>query len=151
MSMFPHTITVYNVQREVDKTTFEETVTNYITVLKGVLLDESKGSNVRESGLVGADSANLYIPIDVDASDGVTGEPKRYVGPMEFWSAEDKSELWSFTTHGDGGDTFFVRGEVVEPNMEIEKIELLHDGVYTVTKCDFKDYGGLQHWEVGGA
>lgn len=81
----------------------------------------------------------------------MTGKPKRYVGPMEFWSAEDKSELWSLTTHGDGGDTFFVRGEVVEPDMDIEKIELLHDGVYNVTKCDFKDYGGLQHWEVGGA
>ena len=56
MSMFPHTVTVYNVGRDVDLSTMEETLINHITVLRGVLLDASKGTNVTKSGLEGADA-----------------------------------------------------------------------------------------------
>ena len=49
MSMFPHTVTLYNVSNEELPPTFEPVLTNYITVLRGVLLDESKASNVSKS------------------------------------------------------------------------------------------------------
>lgn len=145
----PHTVTVYNVTTETDPATFDDVTTNHITILRGVFLDASKGTNVRESGLEGADAVVLHIPFFVTAVDGVTGESKQYVGPMEFWRAEDKSGLWTLSVDR---NTFFVKGEVVEPNATEEYINLAHDGVYTVTKVDEKDFGSpdMQHWEVGG-
>lgn len=146
MSMFPHTVTLYNVTTEVDED-FRETSVNHITILCGVFLDASKAVNVRTSGLEGADAVNLYIPFSVDARDGVTGEAKRYAGPLEFWQAEDKGGLWTLST---GGNTFFVKGEAVEPEASVQLIEMKYDGVYNVTKVDEKNFGELKHWEVGG-
>ena len=45
MSMFPHTVTLYNVSVETDPATLEERTINHITVLEGVLLDAVKGKN----------------------------------------------------------------------------------------------------------
>ena len=148
MSMFPHTVTLYNVSNEELPPTIEPVLTNYITVLRGVLLDESKASNVSKSGLEGADAVNLYIPANVDAMDGVTGERKRYVGPIEFWRTEDKTGLWTLSV---SRNCFFVKGEAIHPDWTVQTIEAAYDSVYDVTKVDFKDYGGdMRHWEVGG-
>lgn len=148
MSMFPHTVTLYNIVTEPDVSTFKDVTTNYITILRGVLLDASKAVNVRASGLEGADAVNLYIPFDVRAVDGLTGAEKTYVEPMAFDKAEDKTGLWTLKT---GLDTFFVKGEVIEPERNAEFIEAAYDGVYSITKIDEKNFGGLQHWEIGGA
>lgn len=148
MSMFPHTVTLYNVSNEELLPTFEPVLTNYITVLRGVLLDESKASNVSKSGLEGADAVNLYIPANVDAMDGVTGERKRYVGPIEFWRTEDKTGLWTLSV---SRNCFFVKGEAIHPDWTVQTIEAAYDSVYDVTKVDYKDYSGdMRHWEVGG-
>ena len=151
--MFPHTVTIYNVTQEEDKTTFTSVQKSYITVLRGALLEASKAANVRQSGLEGADAVNLYIPFSTPAVDGVTGAQKRYVGPQEFWRADDKSGLWTLSTDGNGGTTFFIKGEIVEPEKPEETIEMLYDDVYKVTKVDMKDYGSadMRHFEVGGA
>lgn len=153
-TMFPHTITMYNVEIKTDKTTLEDALVNHITVLRGVLLDASKAVNVRESGLVGADAVNLYIPFGVEAVDGVTGEAKKYAGPLEFWRAEDKAGLWTMSvggtkTHGVNGSCFFVKGEAVHPGLDVQAIEMMYDHVYDITTIDEKDFGGLQHWEIG--
>ncbi len=152
MSMFPHTVTIYNAQTEESpETGFKPVLRNYITVLRGVLLDGTKAVNVRQSGLVGADSVTLYIPFDVKAIDGITGAQKKYVGPMEFWrDKQDRDGIWTLSVDGNGGHTFFVQGEAVEPSKTFEAISLLYDGVYNVTKIDAKDFGTLKHWEVGG-
>ena len=148
-TMFPHVVTVYNTETaESADTGFEPVLRNYITVLHGVYLDAAKGSNVTKSGLEGADAVNLYIPMDVQATDGVTGESKKYVGPVEFWRADDKSGLWTLTANR---STFFVKGEAVHPDWTAQKIEAYYDGVYDVSKVDEKDVGGdMAHWEVGG-
>ena len=151
MSMFPHTVTIYNVTSEIDKTTLTEILVNHMTILRGVLLDASKSANVTRSGLEGADAVNLYIPFSVNAVDGVTGQEKQYAPPMEFWRMEDKSRHWTLSVTGHGGKTIFVKGEVVEPDLTEEKISLAYDGVYNVTKVDVKDFGGLKHFQVGGA
>lgn len=149
----PHTVTIYNVTQEIDQTTFKDVQKSYITVLRGVMLQASKAANVRQSGLEGADAVNLYIPFSAPAVDGVTGAAKRYVGPQEFWRAVDKSGLWTLSTDGNGGTTFFVKGEVVEPDKAEEQIEMLYDDVYKVTKVDMKDFGStsMRHWQVGGS
>ena len=147
--MFPHTVTLYNVETMTDITSFEETSVNHITVLRGVLLDAVKGRNVNESGLVSADAVTLYIPVDVDATDGVTGAPKQYAGPVVFNNAStDKTSLWTLSV---GGGCFFVKGEAVHPDWKPSTIDAAYDDVYDVSKVDFKDFGGdMSHWEVGG-
>lgn len=151
MSMFPNTVTIYNVTSEIDPGTLGEKLKNHITILRGVLLDASKAANVARSGLEGADAVNLYIPFSVNAVDGVTGQKKRYATPMEFWRMEDKSGYWTLSVTGHGGKTIFVKGEVVEPDLTEEKISMAYDGVYNVTKVDEKDFGSLKHFQVGGA
>lgn len=150
MSMFPHTVTIYNVTSEIDKATLTEKLVNHMTILRGVLLDASKAVNVTRSGLEGADAVNLYIPFSVNAVDGLTGQKKRYAPPMEFWRMEDKSGYWTLSVTGHGGKTIFVKDEVVEPDLTEEQISLAYDGVYNVTKVDEKDFGGLKHFQVGG-
>ncbi len=154
--MFPHTVTIYNVSVETDKTTLQSRTVNHITILRGVFLEASKGVNVRESGMESADAVILYIPFSVDAVDGVTGAKKRYVPPIEFWRAEDRTGLWTLAIRskeaGVDGSTFFIKGEAVEPNAPVERIEMLYDHVYDITKIDAKDFGSsdMQHWEIGG-
>ena len=146
--MFPHKVTLYTVVTEEDPSTFEETTTNYITILRGVLLDAVKAKNVNESGLEGADSVALYVPKDVEAVDGVTGEAKQYVGPVEFWKMEDRSGFWTFSV---GENSFFVKGEAVRPDWSGQKIDAAYDDVYNINTVDFKDFGGeMSHWEIGG-
>lgn len=148
--MFPHVVTLYNADtEELPETGFEPTLVNHITILRGVLLDAVKAKNVNESGLVNADSVKLYIPLSVEAVDGITGEPKKYKGPIEFWRMEDKRGYWTLSI---GQNTFFVKGEAVHPDWTSQKIDATYDDVYDVTTVDFKDFGGeMSHWEVGGA
>lgn len=163
--MFPHTVTLYNVAVETDKTNIESAVVNHITLLKGVLVDATKGVNTRESGLIGADSVIVYVPFDVEAADAVTGEPKKYMPPVEFWRTEDRSKVWTFAISAKGsgldGYTFFVKGVALPPETDKKGnplkpelvagvVEGMYDHVYNITKIDEKDFGGLKHWEIGG-
>lgn len=154
-SMFPHTVTVYTTSLEYDNEG-NGVLTNHITVLRGVLLEASKGVNVRESGLVGADAVTLYIPFDVDARDGVTEEKQEYVSPIEFFKLDDHAKFWTLSDGSgiEGRDseasTFFVKGEVVEPDRNRDFMNRAYDDVYSVTKIDRMDYGGLPHFEIGG-
>lgn len=145
----PHTVTIYNVMQDIDPATLDEVTHVYITILRGVMLQASKGANVRESGLEGADAANLYIPFTVEAVDGKTGAAKVYAKPQEFAKAADRSGLWTLSYNGNGGETVFVKGEFISDNMTVVQY---HDDCYKVTKVDAMDYGSadMQHWEVGG-
>ena len=145
----PHTVTIYNVVQEIDPETFRETAKLYVTILRGVMLQASKAVNVRESGLEGADAVNLYIPFTVEAVDGTTGKTKTYAGPQEFYNAADKSGLWTLSVKGNGGSTFFIKGEFVTDN---ETAALSHDDCYNLTKVDMMDFGSpdMRHWECGG-
>lgn len=147
----PHTVTIYNVIQETDTATFEETERVYVTILRGVFLDASKARNVNQSGLVSADAVDLFIPFSVEAVDGTTENPKTFAGPQEFWamSHAQRAGKWTLSVEGNGGETFFVKGEVIEP----VAVARAHDESYTVTKVDTKDFGrsSMQHWQVGGA
>lgn len=143
----PHVITVYNLGEEDILTGIRDT---NITILTGVLLDASKAVNVNESGLVGADAVNLYIPFSVSATDGETGGTKAYLPYNRYRILDDVSGYWTLTTDE---TCFFVKGEVVEKGADFSSINRQYDDVYRVTKIDTKDFGteDMQHWEVGGA
>lgn len=145
-TMFPHTVTIYNTYTEQDDN-YRDTVTNYITVIYGVFLDATKAENVRATGREGADAADLYIPPSATAIDGVTKKPVEYVGPREFYNAADKTGLWTLS---DTGTTFFIKGQVVEPDKDRQALEMAYDDVYSVKTVDYKDYGTLRHIHVGG-
>lgn len=140
----PHTVTVFNVVSELSGNDIL-----YCTVLQGVMLQTSKGANVRESGLEGADSATLYIPFGVKAVDGKTGKEKQYIGPQAFNNAENRDDFWTLSYNGNGGTSFFVKGEVVTESATTARAQ---DDCYTITKVDVMDYGSadMWHWEVGG-
>ena len=80
MNMFPHTVTVYNVLED-EKTGLP---TFNITILRGVFLDISKGSNVMKSGILDADSATLHIPMGIKAVNALTGEEQKFIGGKEY-------------------------------------------------------------------
>lgn len=145
----PHIVTIYNIVQEIDPTTLDEVEKAYTTILRGVMLQASKGVNVRESGLESADAVNLYIPFSVEAVDGKTGAAKAYAKPQEFAKAADRIGLWTLSYNGNGGETVFVKGEFISDNMTVVQY---HDDCYKVTKVDAMDYGSddMQHWEVGG-
>ena len=144
-TMFPHMVTLYQTETFIDDK-LNETTVNHITVLDGVLLIASKAANVRATGLEGADAVNLYIPFDVKAVDGVTGENKKYVDPVEEWKTEkDKAGIWTISI-----GTVFVKDRVVLPDATRTVLELGYDDVYQVTKVDKLDFGGIPHFEVGG-
>jgi hypothetical protein len=151
MSLFPHTVTIYTVLTEMERETFTEKRTNCITILRGVLMDAAKGVDVRTGGLDGADVVTLYIPETVAALDPDTGEAKQFAGPWEFEKMADKSGYWTISINGSAGQTFFIKGEIVEPRLDFGKIHEKFDNVYNVTNVDYKDFGGLAHWEVSGA
>ena len=148
----PHTVTIYNIVQEVDPTTLDEVEKVYTTILRGVMLQASKGANVRESGLEGADAANLYIPFTVEAVDGKTGAAKTYAKPQEFVKAADRSGLWTLSYDGNGGETLFIKSEFVLDGTNLNVVRY-HDDCYNVTKVDAMDYGSpdMQHFLVGGA
>lgn len=150
--MFPHTVTVYNTVIEYDDS-YNETLANHITILRGVLMQASLVDNVRTTGDPGADSVILYIPHNVTAVDGVTGKKRKYARPMDFWKMDDHSEYWTLSGGREGNKdtaTFFIKGEVVEPERDRAFLESSYDDVYSVTKVDHLDFGGLPHFEVGG-
>ena len=145
----PHTVTVYNAYENVDTLRNEYT----ITVLSGVLLDVSKGSNVIRNGLENVDAAMLFIPFDVTAKDGVTGRKQEYVEPKDYERMEDKSAVWTIRAGGTNSnkDCFFVKGCVVE-DADFQSINANHDNVYRVSSVDVRDCGSpeMRHWEVSG-
>lgn len=140
MTMFPHTITVYSLTE--NAVTFEKVYN--ITVLKGVLVDESQGANVLKSGLTTADAATVFIPFWVDAGLKAFIQEKEY----ERLAADEQIKHWTLRT----GKDFFIRGEVIEPGRTRQQLEEMYDGVYSITTVDTKDFGtaDMQHWQIGG-
>ena len=145
----PHTVTLYNAITDTE--TLE--LTYNITLLSGVFLDIGKGSNIQKTGLADADSAKLYIPFDVDATDAITGEPKVYIEPKLFRKLPDKTGFWTLETGGtsSGVDCFFAKGEVVS-DKGIRDLKKQYDYVFDVSTVDLRDFGSqrMQHWQVGG-
>ena len=117
----PHDITLYNVYEDDNGD-----VQIGITVLRGVMLQNSKADNVNKSGLQNADSATLFIPFSVSATDvgnnsavagiavvgkAIVGHGKTFLKPKAFKYSEDKESHWTLVSQGTESDhdCFFVK------------------------------------------
>ena len=133
------TVTLFN--RSFNAETEEETY--YSTLLEGVDLVETKGTNVSKSGMDSADAAKLYIDL--------ANLKKPYIEP-KAWAelpAEEKENHITFTPTVD----FFVKGNCTGATLpESEAYQWMvenYDDVYKVTTIDkYEDI--LPHFEVGG-
>lgn len=144
--MFPHIVSVFNTWEDENLETHIS-----ITILRGVLLDVSQGTNIAKTGLTNADAATLYIPFTVTA-ESVTGDIKQYKEPKAFYGAENQGEFWTLDSGGENSSTstYFVKGEVAE-QLSIAALKQKYDYVFDVTTVDVRDFGGdMAHWQVGG-
>ncbi len=148
--MFPHTLTLYTVESRTDSATMRTEQVSNITVLEGVLMVPVMASKADGKGYAGADTVTVYIPFGVRARDGVSGSEKRYVKPKAYAQAEDKADIWTLST---AGKTFYIKGEVVEPEKTRAELEQAFDDVYSLTRVARRDFGpeDMRHWEIGGA
>lgn len=137
----PHTVTIINCIEGEDYA-----MQYHATVLRGVMLQASKRTNVNRSGLTDADAVTLFIPFSVD-SDG-----KTFMRPKEFAAATEKCRAWTLKAGGNSSsaDCFFIKGEA--EGMSYADALNRYDDVYRVTSVDIRDFGSanMQHWQVGG-
>lgn len=147
----PHTVTVFNISENQETLTPE----TCITILRGVLLDISQGSNIMKSGIADADAAVLYIPLGITAVNALTGQTQRYLPPKEYDAEQDKSGIWTIGERGDSSSVgcFFVEGEIIDPKSTYGQINAKYDYCYRVTRVDVRNFGSrnMQHLQVWGA
>ena len=144
----PHNVTVITV------TETNGTTERSATYLQGVLLDSHAGGALYKGGIQSADSATLFIPQGVQASDLFTGQPREYKTPDQYINQPDKSRFWTLLVNGkmSGCDCYIVRGRL-DPRERLDYATLRKNGyeVYRVANCDNRDFGssGMRHWQVG--
>lgn len=126
----------------------------FATILEGVFLNSSRGTDLVKTGLESADKATLYIPFDCRATNAATGQVQKYCPPKAFERLENKSGFWTVRPDGraSGAGCFFVRGRVVEPDMDFAGINDRHDGVYRVSSVNIRDFGSfnMRHLQIEG-
>lgn len=131
MSAFTHTATIFNRGRDGEQ--------DQATVLRGVLLEETRGVVPGTGGMQRQNEARLFVPFSVQAEDALTGRAREYAEPEAFRTMEDRSGHWTLEA---GGGCFFIKGEAAE----------LSPGAYRADRVKTRDFGseGLRHFEVRG-
>lgn len=141
----PHTVTVVNAYDNAGTMVYQE------TVLPGVFLDVRHSALAAALGASNADSAELYIPMDINAQ-SAAGNARSYISPKEFRAAADKTPYWTLEA-ADGNSAspcFFIRGKA--QGMSYKNARKANDDVFNVTSVLTRDFGSrdMWHWQVGG-
>lgn len=149
----PHTVTIFNAHEDPDFT-----LRYSVTVLEGVFLDTTTGAGNSNTGAQGQNSASLYIPFSVKATDAVTGERKKYVPGITFHALDWQGDAWTLEGGGEnsGIDCYYIKGRVNDV-IDVENDAIDYDtlrgkfpDVYAVQSVRTCDYGSkdMQHWAV---
>jgi len=129
--MFPHTVTIYN--RDKDEK-------YHRTVIKGVFWNSSEGAVARKTGISSADGLQLIIPFSADMNG-------TYLKPKEWEKLADKTGHWTLQPR----DIIIlgeINYEVVKSGSELSK---LYDDVLTINNIDTRCFGtDMDHWDVSG-
>lgn len=141
----PHIITLYNTEELDDRLVIHR------TVLDGVFIDTAKSRNNGAYGVTGTDTATLYIPFAVNASNGRCGANKEYVKPKAFHNMNSKNNVWTIEDSGEASSVVcYVCKGVVGERLSYKELKQKYDDVYAVTGVKTRDFGSadMQHWEV---
>lgn len=128
--MFPHTITIYNRDKE---------EYYHRSVIHGVFWNSSKGAVARKTGISIDDGLQLIIPFDAAQGDV-------YTKPKEWIELADKTGHWTLQPKD-----IVILGEIEYEVVKSSKELLQFDDVLTISNIDTRDFcTDMDHWEVSG-
>lgn len=135
MTMFPHTVTVLN------KVQSNDGVLYLPTVLSGVLYVTSRSSSRSTTGFDNKDDIKCTIPFGVKVD-------KPFISRLDFdkLSDEEKAKYWTLTK-----EDIVVKDIIFNSQLSLKTINSNYSEKMVVSFVDTLDFGGLRHWQVGGA
>lgn len=135
MKMFPHTVTVLN------KVQNDDGVLYLPTVLSGVLYVTSRSSSRSTTGSDNKDDIKCTIPFSVKVD-------KPFISRLDFdkLSNEEKAKYWTLTK-----EDIIVKDIISNSQLSLKTINSNYSEKMVVSFVDTLDFGGLRHWQVGGA
>ena len=135
MKMFPHTVTVLN------KVPSDDGVVYLPTVLEGVLYVTSRSSSRTTTGSDNKDDIKCTIPFKVKVD-------KPFISRLDYNKLSDdvKSKYWTLSK-----EDIIVKDIITESQISLKMINNTYDEKMVVSFVDTLDFGGLRHWQVGGA
>lgn len=135
MTMFPHTVTVLN------KIESDDGVVYLPTVLEGVLYVTSRSSSRTTTGSDNKDDIKCTIPFKVKVS-------KPFISRLDYnkLSDDDKVKYWTLSK-----EDIIVKDIITDSQISLKMINSKYEDKMVVSFVDTLDFGGLRHWQVGGA
>ena len=135
MTMFPHTVTVLN------KVEDNDGVRYLPTRLDGVLYVTTRSSSRSTTGSDNKDEIKCTIPFGVSVD-------KAFVNRLAYnkLTDEDKAKHWTLSK-----EDIIVKAVIEDPQLALKTINSLYEEKMVVSFVDTLDFGGLKHWQVGGA
>lgn len=135
MTMFPHKVTVLN------KVQSNDGVLYLPTVLSGVLYVTSRSSARSTTGSDNKDDIKCTIPFSVKVD-------KPFISRLDFdkLSDEEKAKYWTLTK-----EDIIVKDIISNSQLSLKTINSNYSEKMVVSFVDTLDFGGLRHWQVGGA
>lgn len=128
--MFPHTVTIYNRDKE---------ERYHRTMIHGVFWNSSKGAVARKTGMSSADGLQLIIPFSSDTNGG-------YLKPKDWAELADKTGHWTLQPKD-----IVILGEINYEVIKSSKELMQFDDVLTISNVDTRNFAtDLDHWEVSG-
>lgn len=135
MTMFPHTITVLN------KVESDDGVFYIPTVLRGVLYVTSRSSSRTTIGSEIKDDIKCTIPFKVEVN-------KPFISRLDYnkLSDTDKVNYWTLSK-----EDIIVKDTIIDSQISLKMINSKYEDKMVVSFVDTLDFGGLRHWNLGGA
>lgn len=135
MKMFPHTVTVLN------KVQSDDGVVYLPTILRGVLYVPSRSSSKSTTGSDNKDDIKCTIPFKVNVD-------KQFISKLAYdkLSDDEKTKYWTLAK-----DDIIVKDILTESQISLKMVNNNYDEKMVVSFVDTLDFGGLRHWQVGGA
>lgn len=135
MTMFPHTVTVLN------KIESDDGVFYLPTILEGVLYVTSRSSSRTTTGSDNKDDIKCTIPFKVKV-----GKP--FISRLDYnkLSDDDKVKYWTLSK-----EDIIVNDIITGSQISLKMINSKYEDKMVVSFVDTLDFGGLRHWQVGGA
>ena len=137
-NMFNNNITLFNFDEKSNK--------YYKTFLPNVELQSNFRTRFTNDSTLDDDASLLIIKYLIKNSEKIAFRTEKCFKTPKIWeNLESKEEFFTFQE----GKDFFVKGKLLDENLNYEELKNSQDGVFFVHSVkDFEDE--LSHWEVLG-